>query len=164
VLAKMLRSLYLHREIREKGGAYGGFALYNPETGLFSLASYRDPHIVQTLNVYSGVLDFLKKAPISDEDIKEAVLQVCSEIDKPDPPGHAARKAFIRQIVGLTDPKRVAFKQQLLMTTLEQVLATAATYLTGAEQRAGVAVIAGRTHLEDANGRLGARGLKLEAI
>ena len=25
---------YLHREIREKGGAYGGFALYNAEDGL----------------------------------------------------------------------------------------------------------------------------------
>jgi presequence protease len=164
VLSKMLRSLYLHREIREKGGAYGGFALYNQETGLFSLASYRDPHIVQTLKVYAGAVDFLKKAQIGDEDVKEAVLQVCSEIDKPDPPGPAARKAFLRQIVGLTDPQRVAFKQQLLTVTLKQVLAAAATYLGQAEQRSGVAVIAGGKHLEDANTQLGERALKLETI
>ena len=43
VIAKMLRSMYLHREIREKGGAYGGFSLYNAEDGLFSFGSYRDP-------------------------------------------------------------------------------------------------------------------------
>ena len=52
VISKILRSLFLHREIREKGGAYGGFALYNIENGLFSFASYRDPHILETLNVY----------------------------------------------------------------------------------------------------------------
>ena len=45
VIAKMMRSLYLHREIREKGGAYGGFSTYSPESGMFCLASYRDPHI-----------------------------------------------------------------------------------------------------------------------
>ena len=84
VLSKILRSLYLHREIREKGGAYGGFALYNSENGLFSLASYRDPHIVQTLKVYAAAADFVQSAPINDADIHEAILQVCSEIDKPD--------------------------------------------------------------------------------
>ena len=50
VISKIMRSMYLHREIREKGGAYGGFAIYNPEDGLFCLGSYRDPHIVSTLN------------------------------------------------------------------------------------------------------------------
>jgi Zn-dependent M16 (insulinase) family peptidase len=45
-ISKMLRSLFLHREIREKGGAYGGFASYLPENGLFCFGSYRDPHIV----------------------------------------------------------------------------------------------------------------------
>ncbi|RJQ86385.1 MAG: peptidase M16 [Desulfobacteraceae bacterium] len=164
VLAKMLRSLYLHREIREKGGAYGGFALYNPENGLFSLASYRDPHVVQTLKVYAGALAFLKTASLGDEDIKEAVLQVCSEIDKPDPPGPAARKAFLREIVGLSDAGRMAYKQQLLAITKDRVLATAETYLGGAQQRSGVAVIAAQTHLAAANEQLGDRPLALKAI
>ncbi len=35
VLAKLLRTCFLHREIREKGGAYGGLASFEPETGLF---------------------------------------------------------------------------------------------------------------------------------
>jgi Zn-dependent M16 (insulinase) family peptidase len=82
--------MYLHREIREKGGAYGGFAIYNPEDGLFCFGSYRDPHIVTTLNVYRNAADFVRTNIFSDEDIKEAILQVCSEIDKPDPPGPTA--------------------------------------------------------------------------
>ncbi len=163
VLGKMLRSLYLHREIREKGGAYGGFALYNPENGLFSLASYRDPHIVQTLKVYAGAADFIRTAPITDEDIKEAVLQVCSEIDKPDPPGPAARKAFFRMIVGLDDESRQAFKAQLLQVSRERVLGVCETYL-GAGHPWGVAAIAGQEHLTAANDQLKDRPLTLQTI
>ncbi len=163
VLGKMLRSLYLHREIREKGGAYGGFALYNPENGLFSLASYRDPHIVQTLKVYAGAADFIRSASISDEDIKEAVLQVCSEIDKPDPPGPAARKAFFRMIVGLDDEARQAFKAQLLQVTRARVLVVCDKYLGGADHW-GVSVIAGQEHLAAANEQLHARPLALQSI
>ncbi len=164
VLSKLLRSLYLHREIREKGGAYGGFALYNPESGLFNLASYRDPHIVQTLKVFAGVTDFIRNAPISDDDIKEAVLQVCSEIDKPDPPGPAARKAFLRMIVGLTDEDRLAYKQQLLEVTRERVLAATGTYFADAAQRSGIAVIAGQAQFETANAQFKDRKLKIHAI
>ncbi|MBR9980022.1 MAG: peptidase M16, partial [Desulfatitalea sp.] len=164
VLSKLLRSLYLHREIREKGGAYGGFALYNPENGLFSLASYRDPHIVRTLNVYAGVTDFLRTAGLTDEDIKEAVLQVCSEIDKPDPPGPAARKAFQRLVVGLDDADRQAFKQQLLQVTKARVLAAAETYLAPGKAPTGTAVIAGQDHLQTANKQLADQPLSIHVI
>lgn len=164
VLSKLLRSLYLHREIREKGGAYGGFALYNPENGLFSLASYRDPHITRTLQVFDGVADFLASAPLDEADIHEAILQVCSEIDKPDPPGPAARKAFLRLIVGLSDADRTAYKARLLETTKARLLSVADAYFAPGKTPSGVAVIAGQDHLEQANGQLGTTPLTLHAI
>ncbi|MDI6688387.1 MAG: insulinase family protein, partial [Desulfobacterales bacterium] len=74
VISKILRSMYLHREIREKGGAYGGFATYNSEDGIFSFGSYRDPHISATLKVYDGALDFINSGRFVDEDVKEAIL------------------------------------------------------------------------------------------
>ncbi|MDX9819977.1 MAG: insulinase family protein, partial [Desulfococcus multivorans] len=96
VISKMLRSLFLHREIREKGGAYGGFALYQLESGLFCFASYRDPHIAATLKVYRAACDFIVSGDYTEEDIKEAILQVCADIDRPDTPNAAAGKAFYR--------------------------------------------------------------------
>jgi hypothetical protein len=164
VLGKMLRSLYLHREIREKGGAYGGFALYNSENGLFSMASYRDPHIARTLDVFAGVLDFVRSGSITTEDVKEAILQVCSDIDKPDPPGPAARKAFSRQILGLTDETRLAFKRQLLKVAPKQVEAVAETYFSTDPSGTGIAVIAGEQHLEQANEQLADRPLERHTI
>jgi len=164
VISKMLRSLYLHREIREKGGAYGGFAIYNPENGLFSFGSYRDPHIVATLRVYAAASDFIKSGEFGDEDIKEAILQVCAEIDKPDPPGPAAKKAFFRQIIALSDEKRLQFKQNLLKLSRSQIQAAAETYFDQKQDRHAVAVISGEEQLNQANRKLGQNPLELHRI
>ncbi|MBR9986080.1 MAG: insulinase family protein [Desulfosarcina sp.] len=164
VIAKMLRSMYLHREIREKGGAYGGFALYNAEDGLFSFGSYRDPHIVGTLKVYNGAADFIRSGKFSEEDVKEAILQVCSEIDKPDPPGPAARKAFYRRIIGLSDETRMHHKENLLKLTRKAVADAAGRYFGNDQAKKAVAVISSRDLLETANTKLGGQALSLHAI
>ncbi len=154
VMAKLLRSLYLHREIREKGGAYGGFALYNSEDGVFSLASYRDPHIAATLNVFDGAFGFLRAGGFSETDIKEAILQVCSEIDKPDPPGPAARKAFFRRVIGLSDEIRERFKQRLIGLRRREVTAVAERYFGVGLSQCSVAVIGSEEKLREANAKL----------
>jgi Zn-dependent M16 (insulinase) family peptidase len=164
VIAKMLRSLYLHREIREKGGAYGGFAIYNLEDGLFLFGSYRDPHITSTLNVYDGASAYIRSGDYSDEDIKEAVLQVCSEIDKPDPPGVAARKAFYRQIVSLSDEMRNQFKKHLLTLTLDRVRNVAKRYFADGYEKQAVVVISNEDRLKAANKKLEENPLTLHRI
>jgi Zn-dependent M16 (insulinase) family peptidase len=164
VISKMLRSMYLHREIREKGGAYGGFALYNPEDGLFSFASYRDPHIISTLNVFENAAAFIRSGRFSDEDVNEAILQVCSDIDKPDPPGPAARKAFYRKIVSLSDDMRSRFKGQLLELTRTQVVTAAEKYFDEKETKKAVAVISGEEKLKAANEKLSGNPLTLYRI
>jgi len=164
VISKILRSMYLHREIREKGGAYGGFALYSPEDGLFSFASYRDPHIVSTLNAFDNAAAFIRSGKFSEEDVNEAVLQVCSEIDKPDPPGPAARKAFYRQIISLSDEMRIRFKTELLSLTRSKVMQAAEKYFDGQNTKKAVAVISGEDKLSAANGKLAGGPLKLYRI
>jgi hypothetical protein len=164
VISKILRSLYLHREIREKGGAYGGFAVYNTENGLFCFASYRDPHIVSTLKTYDNARGFIKSGNYGDEDIKEAILQVCSDIDKPDPPGTAARKAFFRKIVFLSDETRKQFKQRLLTLTRDQIIDVAQKYFDNNNQKQGVAVISNEDRLNAANKQLAHNPLKLFRI
>jgi Zn-dependent M16 (insulinase) family peptidase len=164
VISKILRSLYLHREIREKGGAYGGFALYSPEDGLFSLASYRDPHIVATLAAFDRAADFIRSGNFSEADINEAVLQVCSEIDKPDPPGPAARKAFYRHIISLSDEMRLDYKRRLLELTRERVLQAAERYFDLKKDKKAIAVVSGEDQLKAANHKLSSSPLKLAQI
>jgi Zn-dependent M16 (insulinase) family peptidase len=164
VISKLLKSMYLHREIREKGGAYGGFSIYNSEEGLFSYASYRDPHIVNTLKIYEGAPAFIRPENIGDEDVKEAILQICSETDRPDPPGPAARKAFYRKIVNLSDDLRTRFKSGVLSVTREKVIDAADKYLMGKNNRCGIAVISGEDNLKSANEQLAGFPLKLFII
>jgi len=164
VISKILRSMYLHREIREKGGAYGGFAVYNPESGLFGFGSYRDPHIVETLNAYKGAAAFIKSDDYGDQDIKETIFQICSEIDKPDPPGPAARQAFYRKIMSLSDESRNQFKQRLLSLTRTQVKQAAEKYFDQAEAGQAVAVISSEEKLKAANERFGDEPLTLYRI
>ncbi|HSO62467.1 MAG TPA: insulinase family protein [Desulfobacterales bacterium] len=154
VIAKMLRSLYLHREIREKGGAYGGFAAYNSEDGVFSFASYRDPRIAATLDVFQGAGDFIGSGKFDDTDVKEAVLQVCAEIDKPDPPGPAARKAFYREIIGLSDELRRRFKRRLIGLTRSEVREVAERTLGAGLADCSVAVVGSEESLREANTQL----------
>jgi len=164
VIAKLLRSMYLHREVREKGGAYGGFAVYNSEEGLFGYASYRDPHICLTLNAFDGAADFIRSGKYDSEDIKESILQVCSDIDKPDTPGIAARKAFFRKIVSLADETRARFKNDLLHLEHSDILRVAEKYFNYQPDEMAIAVISGEDKLKEANSKLGDRGLLLHKI
>ncbi|MGM0452674.1 MAG: insulinase family protein [Thermodesulfobacteriota bacterium] len=154
VISKLLKSMFLHTEIREKGGAYGGFSVYQLESGLFYFGSYRDPHIVNTLGVYEAAADFLIHGDYDDEDIKEAILQVCADLDRPDSPGHAASKAFYRQLIGLSDDLRKQFKEQTLTVTRQRVLEVGSKYFAGHNEQSAIAVISSDEGLKSANSRL----------
>lgn len=158
VIAKLLRSLFLHREIREKGGAYGGFALYNMEEGIFSFASYRDPHIKRTLDVYADACDFITRGQFTQTDVKEAVLQVCSDIDKPETPAPSAMKAFYRRITKLSDEIRREFKDALLDMDKQKVMDAAGRYFFRNDVAKGISVISSKPLLEQANQELEAEG------
>ncbi|MFP4194233.1 MAG: insulinase family protein [Desulfobacterales bacterium] len=164
VISKLLRSMFLHREIREKGGAYGGFSVYQMESGLFCFASYRDPQIVNTLRVYEASAEFINSGDYDREDVKEAILQTCSDIDRPDPPGPAATKAFYRNLIGLSDELRRNFKKRLLEVTLEQVQAAAAKYFANPGRNSAVAVISSEDQLKSANRKLRDRTLDIKYI
>jgi len=154
IIARLLRSLYLHREIREKGGAYGAFAAYSSEEGTFSLGSYRDPHIVKTLDAYDKAARFITGTDYTDEDVKEAILQACAAIDRPETPAAAARKGFFRELVGLSDGTRKAYKEGILALNADKVRAAASRYFPPKAELKSVAVISGADRLKGLSGRL----------
>jgi Zn-dependent M16 (insulinase) family peptidase len=121
---------------------------------VFSLASYRDPQLAATLEVFERSGEFIGSNAFDDTDVKEAILQVCAEIDKPDAPGPAARKAFYRQIVKLSDDLRLRFKQRLIALSRAEVCAAAERYFRRGLAGSSVAVIAGEPALQEANSKL----------
>lgn len=60
VLAALLSAKFLHQEIREKGGAYGGGAVAGG--GNFTYYSYRDPKNLETFSVYRHAAEWASRA------------------------------------------------------------------------------------------------------
>lgn len=164
VLAKLLRAGYLHREIREKGGAYGGLASYSAESGLLSLLSYRDPHIVRTLNVYDDAIRWAAETDHDPEAVKEAILSVFSDLDKPLSPGGKGAQEFLNRLQGLTLEQRNQYRAKLLATTAQQLKEVARTYLVERRDESTVAVISNEEALKAANQDLGDETLAIRTL
>ena len=162
VLAKMLRAEFLHREIREKGGAYGGLAGYNADAGQFSLLSYRDPHILRTLQVYEQAIDWAVAGEFPPDSVKEAVLAVFGDLDKPLSPAGAGAEEFANIRQGMTLEMRNQMRQQLLAVDGSALQKVAEKYLKNGES--SVAVLAGEAALQQANAELGDNPLELLKI
>lgn len=50
-----LANNYLHREIREKGGAYGSGCSVRSVMGTLCLWSYRDPNLIDTFKIFDNL-------------------------------------------------------------------------------------------------------------
>ncbi|MEA3363824.1 MAG: insulinase family protein [Thermodesulfobacteriota bacterium] len=162
VLAKLLRAEFLHREIREKGGAYGGLAGYNAEAGQFSLLSYRDPHIMRTLQVYEQAIDWAVAGEFPPDSVKEAVLAAFGDLDKPLSPAGVGAEEFANIRQGMTLEMRNQMRQQLLAVDAEALQKVAEKYLKNGVS--AVAVLAGEAALQQANSELGDEPLELRKI
>ena len=66
VLSRLLSSKYLHTEIREKGGAYGGGCSANPTSGTLSFYSYRDPNFEKTLDVFNSSNEWIQQGSFTN--------------------------------------------------------------------------------------------------
>ncbi len=143
VLAKLLRADFLHREIREKGGAYGGMAGYNADGGLFSMLSYRDPHLERTLDVYRQAVDWACRAEFSDEMVKQSILTAFAELDRPLSPGGRGYREFLHQQQGVTHEMLQAFRNGILGTDQKQLGHVARTYLEQGFAASSVGILAG---------------------
>ena len=73
---------YLWQNIRVKGGAYGCMSNFN-RIGEGYFVSYRDPNLKRTLDVYDGVVDYLKNFTVSERDMTKYIIGTISETDTP---------------------------------------------------------------------------------
>ena len=89
VLGGFLRNGFLHRTIREQGGAYGGGAGQDSASAAFRFFSYRDPRLTETLDDFDASLVWLKDNQHEAEELEQAILGVVSQIDKPKSPAKA---------------------------------------------------------------------------
>ena len=82
ILKVILSYDYLWQNIRVKGGAYGCMSNFN-RIGEGYFVSYRDPNLRRTVEVYEGVVDYLKNFTVSERDMTKYIIGTMSNIDQP---------------------------------------------------------------------------------
>jgi Zn-dependent M16 (insulinase) family peptidase len=139
VLGGFLRNGYLHRAIREQGGAYGGGASQDSNIAAFRFYSYRDPRLQETLADFDAALAWLQQQPHDAEALEQAILGVIGSLDKPGSPAGAAKQDFHNALFGRTPEQQRRFRQRVLAVTRDDLLRVANTYLQ--PERASIAVV-----------------------
>ena len=69
VVVKYLRTTWLWDNVRVQGGAYGGFCALDHRSGNFAFLSYRDPNLLETLDIYDRTPAFLKRAELDQAEL-----------------------------------------------------------------------------------------------
>ena len=127
LLGHALSSAYLHREVREKGGAYGGGASASPVEGVFAMSSYRDPNTIKTISTFADAAKWASvKGNLTKEILEEAHLKAFKAIDAPLAPSGRGSSLFTS---GMDDTSRQLFRDRLLDCTVERMRQCAETYL-----------------------------------
>ncbi len=147
VLPGFLRNGYLHRAIREQGGAYGGGASHDADNAAFRFFSYRDPRLAETLDDFDRAIDWLLSETHEWRLLEEAILGVIGSIDKPASPAGEARDAFFSALHGRTPERRQAVRRRILDVTLDDLRRVGETYLR--PEQASIAVVTSQASEDD---------------
>lgn len=119
---------FLHREIREKGGAYGGGATCTPG-GAFSFYSYRDPNSTQTLATFDAAVEWVLAGKFNERDVAEAKLGVFQAVDAPVAPSSKGSRRFLSHI---TDELYADHRRLVLDVTPQDLVRVARVHLRDA--------------------------------
>ena len=155
VLGAFLRNGFLHRSIREQGGAYGGGASHDANIAAFRFFSYRDPRLADTLADFDASLEWLMNTHHDALSLEEAILSVVASLDKPGSPAGEAKQHFHECLFGRTAEHRKLFRAGIVNTQIDDLRRVADTYL-----RADLASTAVVTHVSGAK-ELAQRGIEL---
>ena len=120
VLKVILSYDYLWIQIRVKGGAYGCMSGFT-RTGNGYLASYRDPNLRGTFDVYRGTVDYLKNFAASDRDMLKYIIGTISDMDVPLTPSMAGQRSFTAYLTNVTEERILKEREEVLSCTVADI-------------------------------------------
>jgi len=129
VLSRLLSAKYLHVQIREKGGAYGGGCSANPTAGIITFYSYRDPNCERTFDTFHSCNDWVQQGhgAFTERDVEEAKLNVFKAVDKPVLPSSRGQRVFLS---GISDEQFAIHRNQIRNVSFSDIMRVSNEYLS----------------------------------
>ena len=115
---------YLWINIRVKGGAYGCMSGFG-KNGDTYFASYRDPKLRATNEIYEKIPEYLKEFDADERDMTKYIIGTISEMDTPLTPISRGRRSLICYLGHITDEELQKERDAVLSGTAEDIRALA---------------------------------------
>jgi Zn-dependent M16 (insulinase) family peptidase len=150
VITNHLRTSYLWDKVRVQGGAYGGFSRFSQQSGVLTFLSYRDPNLLETLDVYDKTPEYLRSLDLADDDLTKSIIGAIGVMDAYQLPDAKGDTALVRYLLGETDESRQRTRDEVLGTTAAD-FRRFADVLDAVRREGRVVVLGAADALEKAN-------------
>ena len=117
-------------------------------SGTFYFGSYRDPNITRTYDVFDQAVRWVTDHEIDPENLKEAILGACGDVDPLESPDIKGRREATNRSTGFTREARERFKQRLLKVSADDLRRVTHAYFMAAP--AVQTTVAGADLIEEA--------------
>lgn len=153
VAIKHLNTTYMWDKVRVQGGAYGGSSGLDPFSGTFAFTSYRDPNLVETIDIYDKAAAFLKDG-VGEQDLVRSVIGVIGSVDTYRLPDAKGFTSLVWDLTGDTDEARQQRREEILGASNRDFKALAGA-LDQVASKGQVVVLGSETAIKAANDERG---------
>ena len=117
VITRYLQTAWLWEKIRVQGGAYGGMCAFDQRSGAFTFASYRDPNLTASLEVYLATGEYLKNLQLSEDELTRSLIGAIGQLDAYQLPDAKGYSSTLRFLLDFTQEERQKMRDEVLETT-----------------------------------------------
>lgn len=140
LIAHYITKSVLWEKIRTKGGAYGAFASSDENEGIFSFATYRDPHPDVSLTVFLESLEIIKNTHFDKTTLERMITGCYSKKIQPRAPANKGFTGFLRSLYGISEEERQKRMAWLLSATEKDLIETIKILTASVDNRQSVIV------------------------
>ena len=150
VITNYLDNSWLWERIRVQGGAYGGACRFDHRSGVISFLSWRDPNLLETVEVYDQTARFLGEVDLNESELTRAIIGAIGNMDAYQLPDAKGFTSMMRYLAGDTDEFRQRLRDEILSTTVDDFRAFG--NVLGQLKNSGLVVVLGSaTAINEAN-------------
>ena len=146
VLKVIMGYEYLWNQVRVVGGAYGCFGSFT-RNGKVTFASYRDPNLKRTLEIYDKAVDYLEGFNVSERDMTKFIIGTVSDLDFPLTPSSKGARSHDAFLCGDSFEKIQKERDEILGCTSKDISALS-KYVKKMKDDECICVLGGEEEIE----------------